>query len=114
MARHLRPGGVVVVEPWLTPEAYVVGHIGGGVFVDRPELMIVRVNTGGLEGRISVMGMHHLVATPGGVEHFVERHELALFTHDEYIGSFRAVGLAVDYDPEGPIGRGLYSAVRPA
>jgi SAM-dependent methyltransferase len=114
MARHLRPGGVLILEPWLTPERYVVGHIGGGVFVDRPERMIVRVNTGGIRGRLSVMEMHHLVATPEGVEHFVEHHELGLFTHEEYLGAFRTAGLHVEHDPEGPIGRGLYSAVRPA
>jgi hypothetical protein len=46
------------------------------------------------------------------VQHFVERHELALFTVQEQLDAFRAAGLAVDHDPAGLIGRGLYTAVR--
>ena len=34
-------------------------------------------------GNMSVMDMHYLVGTPTGVEHFIERHELALFSHTD-------------------------------
>jgi len=52
--------------------------------------------------------MHHLVATPNRVEHFVERLELGLFTHYEYLDAFRRAGLETSYDSEGLMGRGLY------
>jgi len=52
--------------------------------------------------------MHHLVATPNRVEHFVERLELGLFTHDEYLDAFRSAGFETSYDSEGLMGRGLY------
>ena len=45
------------------------------------------------------------------VEHFVEHHELALFTREEHLAAFRAAGLQVEHDEEGLIGRGLYIAV---
>jgi SAM-dependent methyltransferase len=35
MARHLAPGGVLVVEPWLAPGDWDDGRVGG-VFVDEP------------------------------------------------------------------------------
>lgn len=111
MARHLSYSGVLVVEPWLLPEVYEVGRIGTN-FVDQPKLKIARMNISELEGNLSVMDMHHLVATPAGVEYFVEHHELALFTDDEYRTAFEAAALIVTRD-EGIIGRGLYVGRKP-
>jgi SAM-dependent methyltransferase len=107
MARHLEAGGVLVVEPWLTPEIWMDRHVGA-VFVDEPELKIARINAAEREGNLSSFEFEYLVGTPDGVEHFTERHELGLFTVAEYLGAFRAAGLEADYDPEGPMGRGLY------
>jgi len=109
MARHLEPGGVLVVEPWLSPEAWVDRHVGA-VFVDEPELKIARMNVGEREGNLSIFEFEYLVGTPNGLERFNERHELGLFTVEQYLEAFRAAGLEVDHDPEGPMGRGLYIA----
>jgi SAM-dependent methyltransferase len=109
MARHLGPGGVLVVEPWLTPDIWQDSHVGA-VFVDRPELKIARMNVAGRRGDLSVVDFHYLVATPDGVEHFTEPHELGLFTVEQHLRAFRAAGLAAEHDPEGPMGRGLYVA----
>jgi SAM-dependent methyltransferase len=113
MARHLEPGGVLVVEPWLSPEAVTVPHVGA-VFVDEPELKIARVNTIEVDGRTSSFDFHYVVGTPAGVEHFVEHHELGLFTHEEQLAAFRAAGLEVEHDEEGLMGRGLYIGLKPA
>ena len=107
MARHLEPDGVLVVEPWLSPEAWVDRHVGA-VFVDEPELKIARMNVGEREGNLSIFEFEYLVGTPNGLERFNERHELGLFTVEQYLEAFRAAGLEVDHDPEGPMGRGLY------
>ena len=70
--------------------------------------MLARVTLSGLrDERISTTEMHYVVATPAGVEHFVEHHELYLFTNDEMRSAFEAAGLTVDYDAAGPTGRGL-------
>jgi SAM-dependent methyltransferase len=113
MGRHLRPGGVLVVEPWLTPDVWVVGH-PAALFVDRPELKVARMSVSAVEDGISVLDFHYLVATPAGVEHFTERHEMGLFRHEDYVAAFTDAGLRVAHDPEGLIGRGLYIGVRPS
>jgi SAM-dependent methyltransferase len=109
MARHLQPGGVLVVEPWLSPDVWQDRHVGG-VFVDEPDLKIARMNAARRDGDVSVVDFHYLVATPAGVEHFTELHELGLFTVEQHLAAFRAAGLEAEHDPEGPMGRGLYVA----
>jgi SAM-dependent methyltransferase len=111
MGRHLEPGGVLAIEPWLAPDAWQDGHVGA-VFVDEPELKVARMNVAERRGDLSVVEFHYLVARPDGIEHFTEPHELGLFTVDQYLGAFRAAGLEAEHDPEGPMGRGLYVATR--
>ena len=113
MARHLEPGGVVIVEPWIAPDDWRPGRVHA-IFVDEPDLKVARVNTSERDGDLGVMEMQYLVGRPSGVEHFVERFELYLFTHEQYLDAFRAAGLAVEHDAEGLIGRGLYIGVAPA
>jgi SAM-dependent methyltransferase len=113
MANHLEPGGVLVIEPWLTPDVWEDDHLGA-VFVDEPELKIARVNLAEREGRLSRFVFHYLVLTPEGVERFEEPHELSLFTHEEYLAAFRRARLDVEYDAEGLMGRGLYVGCAPA
>ena len=91
-ARHLNLGGVAIIEPWFTPEAWHPGSVHA-TFVDQPELKIARINISERKRRLAVMKMHHLVGTPQGVTYFAELHEMGLFTHEEYLGAFRRCGL---------------------
>ena len=109
MAAHLDPGGLLIVEPWLTPDVWVVDrpHL---LSVDEPDLKIARMTMSGREGRLAIMSFEYLIGTPAGIETFSERHEAALFTDEEYREAFAAAGFVVEHDPEGLIGRGLYIA----
>ena len=112
MADHLVPGGLLLVVPWLTPEAWKPNTVHA-MFIDEPELKIARINTSLLHGRLSVFDLHHLIGTPEGTEHVVEHHEMGLYTIDEMTEAFTAAALKVRFDPEGLTGRGLYVARRP-
>jgi SAM-dependent methyltransferase len=113
IARHLEPGGVAILEPWLTPEKYTAGRVSG-LMVDQPELKVARMSVGRVEDGRAVMDLHHLVATPSGVEHFVERLDMTLFPHEAYARALDAAGLRVEFDPQGPMDRGLFIGVSPA
>jgi hypothetical protein len=101
---------VLVVEPWLSPDAWLDRHVGA-VFVDEPDLKIARMNLAQREGNVSIFEFEYLLGTPDAIEHFGgERHELGLFTVEQYLEAFRAASLEAEHDPEGPMGRGLYIA----
>lgn len=112
MVRHLAPGGVLIVEPWLTPDRCEPGHMSIDT-VDEPELKVARIGRVDVDGRRSTIRMDYLVGTPKGVEHVQEAHELGLFTDEEYRAAFAGAGVPVERR-EGFHGRGLYVGVRPA
>lgn len=112
MTRHLKPGGVLLVEPWLKPDVWTPGrpHV---LVVDEPELKIARLNTTWQKGRKSGFDFHYTIATPEGVSHFVEKHVLALYTPEEQLEAFRQAGLEAQYDETGLTGRGMLIGVKP-
>lgn len=107
-ARHLVPGGVLIVEGWLYPEQFITTPAIRAIFVNEPELKIARMHNTHVEGRMSYLDFHYLVGTPEGISTFEESHALMLFTHEEYLVAFEQAGLKVEYDPQGLMGRGLY------
>jgi len=113
MAEHLAPGGVLIIEPWLTPDTWSPGSVHA-LLVDEPELKIARVNTSFADGRISYFDLHHLIGTPQGTRHVCEHHELGLFTVTEMTQAIEAAGLVATYEEVGLTGRGLHIGVRAA
>lgn len=107
MAGHLHPGGALLVEPWHAPDVWQVGSLRSLV-IDQPDLKITRMAISGREDNVAILDFHYLVGTPQAIDYFSERHELGLFTHQQYLDAFQAAGLDVVFDPEGLMGRGLY------
>jgi hypothetical protein len=112
MGRHLRDPGLLMVEPWFSPQDWEIGRLHG-VFIDRPDLKLARINRAERDGDLAILNLHYLVGTSDGVEHLTERHALRLFTDAEYRAAFRGAGLVVSHDPDGVDGRGLYIGSSP-
>jgi len=109
MARHVAPGGVLIIEPWLSPDTWKGAHQPPSVNVaEDPEFKAVRMIVWEQEGNIVSSDFHYLVGSTDGVEHFTERHEVGLFTDEEYCAAFERSGLEVTHDKEGLMGRGLF------
>lgn len=108
MAKHLKPGGVLLIEPWITPDKWMPGHVAAN-FVDEPDLKVARISTSKRKGRVTKLEMHHLVGRPNRpTEHFVEHFDTALYTVDEYLDALRRAGLTAWHDKKGLMGRGLF------
>lgn len=111
MARHVKPGGVMIVEPWLYKENYKSPHLHM-LTVDEDDLKISRISQGDRRGDISVIDFQYLIVTHDEVIRDSERHELGLYDQAEYQAAMEDSGLTVDYDPIGPMGRGLFVGVK--
>jgi SAM-dependent methyltransferase len=110
MAKHLAAGGVLFLEPWLTPAVYRENEVVHN-FRRTPECTISWMYVMRRRGSVAVWDIHWLVGTPGdGVRHFVETEELSLFTTDEVIGAMRDVGLDVVHHARGLYGYGAMIA----
>ncbi len=110
MARHLAPGGVLIVESSFTPEKFIPGYITG-LLVDDPDLKIARLTHSRVEGDLAVICFEYLVATAEGIEHHAEEDRLALFRREDYLAAFESAGLETAYDAESLTGRGVYIGV---
>jgi len=112
MARHLAPGGVLVVEPWFHPDQWFDGHVVADA-ANEPDLAVARVSRSTRDGILSRFEFHYAVARPAGIDTFVEPHVMGLWTAEEYGVAMQSTGLAVEHDPVGLIGRGLFIGVAP-
>jgi hypothetical protein len=111
MTGHLTGQGLLILEPWLTPDAYRPGQITAD-FVDQPELKACRMYVARLEERQSRFDIDYLVADPAGTHRFTETHVLGLFEHREYLDAFQQAGLEVVLDDGDLFGYGLIAGVR--
>jgi len=96
MARHLTDSGILLIESWWSPEQLWVGKLMADS-TDEPDLKVASMYIIKREGRLSVFDIHYMVGTPQGIEYFVEREELGLFTREEYTEALESVGLQVSF-----------------
>ncbi|NQV06322.1 class I SAM-dependent methyltransferase [bacterium] len=113
MARHLEPGGVLVIEPWLQPHLLLEGNRLFSDVSEVPGTTVMRTSrwlnreTAVDEG-VSRLEFAYLVTTEGGSEMFIEQHVMGLFTPDQYTRSIEAAGLSAEFlEPGTHLGRGL-------
>ena len=113
-ARHLRPGGVLLVQPWIDPKYLKRGHVtltlhdGGSVKVARASSVTVR-------GARTSVHFHYLIAEEGrGVRHLRETEVLRMTPPRRLVEIARAAGLTARMLRTGPTDeRGLLVAVAP-
>jgi ubiquinone/menaquinone biosynthesis C-methylase UbiE len=112
-ARHLKKGGVLVIEPWLTKSTYTTGLPHMTTYGDS-DIQIARLNISKVRDNVSVMDMHYLVAErDNAVKHFVDRHELAMFEPRRILDFMREAGLRAKFLKNGLMkDRGLYIGIK--
>jgi ubiquinone/menaquinone biosynthesis C-methylase UbiE len=112
MARHVEPGGLLIVEPFLFREEFTPGKISLQT-AEVPGLSIARMTVSRLENDTAYFTFNYLVGTAEGVQHLEEAHVLGVFTRQEYQAALESPGLSVTFDEDGLMGRGLFIGVKP-
>jgi hypothetical protein len=94
MAAHLAPGGVLVIDGWVRPDAWWPGTHVNALAETADGVAATRVVRTWRDGDRSILDMRYLIATvDDGFAQEQERHELTLFTDAEYRAAFGAASL---------------------
>ncbi|NDJ54804.1 MAG: class I SAM-dependent methyltransferase [Chloroflexi bacterium] len=112
MARHLAPGGLLLIEPWFGPAVLEEGKPHAR-FIHTPEIKIARMNVNVIEGHIYRTDFNYLIATAEGVRHVVEPLLLGMYDDATHQAAFEAAGLTARIERPGIDNRGLWIANRP-
>jgi SAM-dependent methyltransferase len=112
MAAHLDRDGMVVVEPWLMDDAFGKDGTVTVTVDDRQEPVLAVVTATHRNGRLAELRRLYVAADPSAIETVEERHELGLFSRDEYVQAFEAAGFSVHWRHQGLTDRGLLIGVR--
>jgi SAM-dependent methyltransferase len=117
MSRHLAPGGVLVIEPWLLPEMIRPPGVRGHM-VETDEVVVLRstrhrYDGDAVSGGISDMEFAYVVTTAERSEYFTERHVMGVFPPSRFVESMTASGLSAEFlTGVTELGRGLAVGVR--
>jgi ubiquinone/menaquinone biosynthesis C-methylase UbiE len=108
-ARHLRPSGVLIVEPSFAPGQLKTNRVMMHT-ADTDDRKVCRMSRTEIEDRLLRLHFDYLVADTAGTRYFTERHEMGLFTVEEMQLAFQQAGFEATFDAGGPADRGLYVA----
>ncbi|MFC1651799.1 class I SAM-dependent DNA methyltransferase [Patescibacteria group bacterium] len=111
-ARHLKPGGVLIIELFISKRIYRTGGLHTS-FVDKPDVKITRMNVSKRRGNIAILDFSFLVGTKKGIKFFRDKHELGLFDTTKILKALKENGFQAKFLKDGLMkGRGLYVAVK--
>lgn len=113
-ARHTRPGGVVIVEPWILPSRAKVGHLHLSTFQE-PTVTLVRLAQSHVRGHRTIIDYRYLIGEPGKGIRYVEEKDPGLMVDEPTLQRLmRRAGLRAHFLAQGfSSERGLLIGVKP-
>lgn len=113
LVRHLTRSGVLVLEPWYTPDQFLPGFVAKDV-VEDGDRTIVRLSHSRrvADNRVSITVHHVDVAPRAGLRHSTEQSELTLFWPEEFQAAFAKAGCTAEHLDVAPFSWGLWVARR--
>ncbi len=113
-ADHLKPGGVIIISPWLSKKAYKAGTVYLGTYRDEKISLARMTTTKLIKKNISVLNYKWMIGEKNKEIRIIEndRHELAMHDKQDYLKAFQKAGLTGKFILNKPEGRGLYVATK--
>jgi SAM-dependent methyltransferase len=93
MAAHVEPGGVLLLEPWLTPDRVIDGGQRRLVHAATDDGFVARASRSVLRGEVLLVEFAWAVSTRDGVASTTESFRMPLFSRERYIEAFERAGL---------------------
>jgi SAM-dependent methyltransferase len=93
---HLKSQGWLAIERWILPEEFHPGKLHS-VHSEGDDFKLTRMVVSAAKGTLYDSDFHYLLATPQGVQHMVERHQLRMYTHQQYLQAFYECGLQPEW-----------------
>jgi ubiquinone/menaquinone biosynthesis C-methylase UbiE len=109
--KHLKPGGVVIFEPFINPELYEDRM--DSFSVNLPDLKITRMNTSVRKGNIAVYDFHFLVGEKGRIKYFFRRMRLGMFESRKVLKLMKKSELKAFFLKKRNEYRGVYVGIKP-
>ncbi len=112
-SKHLKSGGIIIIEPWFSPEKFNSGKQILHTYED-DNIKIARMNLSKRKGNLSIINMEYLIAEKGkDIVHFKEVHELGLFETSRTLEIMKEVGLKSKFLKNGFMkDRGVFIAIK--
>lgn len=91
-ARHILPGGILILVPWSTTEAFRENIVIDAV--KHPDIKIARMeNVKRKTSNLVEVTFHHLIGKNGEVKYHTQQIEVGLFSKDEYLAAIQEAEL---------------------
>lgn len=111
-ARHLNPGGIAIVEPWLRPSEWEDGRVSAS-YADLPDVKIARMHVARRDDNVALLNFHYMVGMRDGVRTFEETHRLLILNDEQYRSAFLRAGFELHQGTQVLGGRDLFVGVLP-
>ncbi len=109
---HLADGGVLVIDGWVRPDAWMDGHEPPIEHVTDGDVDLFRLDHSFREGSATTIAMHHLVRSARGIVHFAESHRLWLVPTSDLVAAIESAGLRTEVVHDSMPGRDRVLGVR--
>jgi len=111
--RHLKVGGVIIIEPWFSKEKYKIGTPHLSIY-DGKDIKIARVSVSKLKRNLTIIDMNYLIAERGKeVKYYVDRHELLLTNKKKFLRYMKEANFKAKFLSKGLIlHRGVFIGIK--
>lgn len=109
---HLVPGGVIVIEPWYTPEEFEF-HRNDVLFGEKYGVKACRMRESIIVNRRAKILEHILIASNQRVTHLKSKQEFGLFSIEDFLSAFNKTSIKVEFIKGGFTDRGMYIGTKP-
>ncbi len=111
-SNHLVTGGVLIIEGFITPDAFKPDMVHD-IYKSDPGEKIYRINITKRKGNIAIVDFHFLVGNKNGIKYIKENHKLAMYDHKFFLEAMEEGNLEASYIENGLLpNRGLYIGVK--